>query len=176
MAWTVNTAGAGQPIPKDQEGRYMSNVRDLLSPGESDAATATVLDNNPGMGTETAGRIVDEALKFVAAAAQFRTVPISPSRVVDEGWHALILHTALYAELCERLGGMVHHYPERPDTSRHDDEIMARTVALIGEAGYTPDMELWRSPDRELVTVAASCSHTPKPGGCGPIGPGGPKH
>lgn len=148
----------------------------LLSKDQFDAVTATALGNNPDMDGETARRIVGEGLKFLATAARFRTVPISPSRVVDEGWHALILHTALYADLCTRLGGFVHHFPEPSDPSRHDDEIMARTVALIEEAGYSPDMELWRSPDKELVPVGANCSHTPRPGGCGPIGPEGPRH
>ncbi|MGW7007606.1 glycine-rich domain-containing protein [Streptomyces sp. NPDC054933] len=152
------------------------SARDLLTTTEFDAVLSTVARNNPGMPTETAGQIVEEGLKFVATAAQFRTVRIAPSRVVDEGWHALILHTRLYAALCERLGGFVHHYPEPGDPSRHNDEVMARTVALIGEAGYMPDVGLWRSPDKELVAVAANCSHTPKPGGCGPIGPQGPKH
>ncbi|MET8749113.1 hypothetical protein ABZW32_03355 [Streptomyces sp. NPDC004667] len=49
-------------------------------------------------------RVVVEGLKFVAAAAAGAR-GIAPSRVVDEGWHALILHTAIYNGLCERLGG-----------------------------------------------------------------------
>lgn len=36
-----------------------------------------------------------------------------------------------------------------------------------------PDHELWTGPIRALVSVAANCSHTPIPGGCGPINPGG---
>ncbi|MFB9513839.1 glycine-rich domain-containing protein [Streptomyces purpureus] len=119
-----------------------------------------------------ASRILVEALKFVHAASLFPTVPIAPTREVDEGWHALILHTHLYATLCSRLGRTVHHYPERPDPSRHDPEVVTRTVALIEQAGYTPDAELWTGPDRALVGVAANCSHTPVPGGCGPINPG----
>jgi phage tail protein X len=144
----------------------------LVSATTFDGVTATVLDNNPGMAAATAGRIVTEALKFVATAATFPTVRITPSNVVDEGWHALILHTRPYADLCERLGRFVHHYPERPDPSRHDSDALARTVALIEEAGYTPDHELWTGPTRALVAVAANCSHTPVPGGCGPINPG----
>lgn len=154
----------------------MDDVRDPLTIDEFKGVVATARGNNPGMTNELAERIVCEGLKFVATAAEFRTVPIAPSRVADEGWHALILHTALYAELCGRLGGFVHHYPERPGTSRHDDEAMERTVALIEEAGYRPDAELWQSPDKELVTVAAPFWHTPKPGGCGPIDPKGPQH
>ncbi len=83
-----------------------------------------------------------------------------------------LLHTRVYAELCDRIGGFVHHYPERPDPTRHDADAPGRTVALIEEAGYTPDRELWTGPTRALVAVAANCSHTPVPGGCGPINPG----
>lgn len=152
-----------------------SEVRTLFTAAEFDGVVATVKGNNPGMADGLAGRIVAEGPKFVAAAAQFRTVPISPARVVDEGWHAFILHTALYAELRGRLGGFVHHYPETPETSRHDDDAIARTVAPIEEAGYALEMELWQGEKRELVTVAAPFWHTPRPGGCRPIGPEGPR-
>ncbi|GGZ45886.1 hypothetical protein GCM10010371_01160 [Streptomyces subrutilus] len=67
--------------------------------------------------------------------------------------------------------------PDRPSLPRaagpvrHDD-VLTRTVALIEQAGYTPDAELWVGPKRSLVSVAATCPHTPVPGGCGPINPG----
>ncbi|MFH8379842.1 glycine-rich domain-containing protein [Kitasatospora sp. NPDC018058] len=150
----------------------MHDVRALLTPECFEGVTATVIDNDPGMAASHAERLVTEALKFVAAAATFPTVSITPSKQVDEGWHALILHTRPYAGLCDRLGGFVHHYPERPDPTRHDPDVLARTAALIEEAGYTPDYELWTGPTRALVAVAANCSHTPAPGGCGPINPG----
>ncbi|MFG3041892.1 glycine-rich domain-containing protein [Streptomyces sp. NPDC048330] len=145
-----------------------NNPRTLLH----DAALSSVVDNNPGMTPDIADRIVTEALKFVHAAALFPTIRIAPTRIVDEGWHALILHTHTYATLCSRLGRTVHHYPERPDTSRFGPTILTRTTALIEQAGYTPDPALWTSPDKQLTTVAAGCSHTQKPGGCGPINPG----
>lgn len=62
-------------------------------------------DNNPDMNDATAQRIVTEALKFVAAAAQFPTVKITPSNVVDEGWHALILHTYCTRSCVNGWGG-----------------------------------------------------------------------
>lgn len=148
------------------------DITTLLTSEQCADVTATVVDNNEGIDPKIARRIVAEGITFVATAAQFPTVSITPSRVVDEGWHALILHTALYANLCEQLGMFVHHYPERPDQSRHDEGALARTVALIEEAGHTVDRELWTAPTRTLVPVAANCSHTPKPGGCGPIRPG----
>jgi hypothetical protein len=132
----------------------------LLTAGQHGDVVATVLDNNTGMEEPMAQRIVDEALKYVATCAQFRTAGIVPSRVVDEGWHALILHTALYEQLCEQLGGFVHHYPERPDPNRFDALIIDRTTSLIVEAGYSVDYDLWTAPERELVSVAASCQHS----------------
>jgi hypothetical protein len=147
--------------------------RALLTDAQFNDVRATVLDNNPGMDPDMAGRLVVEALKFVSAAAQFPTVPITPTREVDEGWHALILHTHLYATLCSRLGRTVHHYPERPEQTRHNPDALTRTVALIEQAGYTVDRDLWVGPEKSLVTVAAPAFHTPMPGGCGPINPGG---
>ncbi len=154
--------------PERPPGGDDPSVRRLLGDEQFNGVVFTVLDNNPGMADGTAERIVTEALKFVATARTFPTARVTPSNVVDEGWHALILHTDVYAELCGKLGGFVHHYPER-----HDEAALIRTVALIEEAGYTPDHELWTGPTRALVSVAANCSHTPVPGGCGPINPGG---
>ncbi|MCS0601284.1 hypothetical protein NX794_08575 [Streptomyces sp. LP11] len=151
----------------------MHDVRALLTPDGFGGVVATVRDNDPYVTDAMAQRIVTEALKFVAAAAQFPAVKITPSNVVDEGWHALILHTNLYEKLCDRLGRFVHHWPERPDAERHDPHALTRTVALIEQAGFSVDSELWARPAKTLVAVTANCSHTPKPGGCGPINPGG---
>lgn len=158
--------------PKPSTVGTVTNPRALLSDAEFNGVLHTVLDDNPGMDISMGSRIVVEALKFTAAAAWFPAVRIAPTREVDEGWHALILHTHLYARLCRQLGRFVHHFPERPAPSRHDPDVMTRTVALIEQAGYAPDAELWTGPGKALVTVAANCSHTPVPGGCGPINPG----
>ncbi|MFH9420422.1 glycine-rich domain-containing protein [Streptomyces sp. NPDC017529] len=145
-------------------------ARALLPASEFLAVSETVATGNRGMPLRTAERILVQALAFVATAARCRSAAIAPSRVVDEGWHALILHTETYAALCARLGGFVHHYPQPPDPQRQRQSVIDRTTALIGEAGYVIDGELWRVPAEETVPVAADCGHTP-PGGCGPIGP-----
>ncbi|MEU8621006.1 hypothetical protein [Streptomyces sp. NPDC048623] len=137
-------------------------VRDaasLLTQEEFDGVAATVLDNNKDMAEPDAGRIVEEALKFVAAAAMFPG-GMRPSRVVDEGWHALILHTRVYQTLCRRLGRFVHHVPERPDPARHGLTALEHTQARIAEAGYEVDRALWLGPSNGSVTVAATCEHT----------------
>ncbi|GAA2959635.1 hypothetical protein GCM10020227_28560 [Streptomyces flavovirens] len=121
----------------------------------------TVVDANPAMSVELAARVVEEALKFVAACSRNPGVGLAPSRVVDEGWHALILHTAVYAELCDELGSFVHHFPGY-DPTTYDPDVLNRTRHLIGELGYTADPELWGPPTDELAaSVAAKCQHAP---------------
>lgn len=135
------------------------NPRDLLTASAFEAVAATVQSNNPGMDVDVAERITAEALKFVAAAAVERGRGLRPSRTVDEGWHALILHTKVYAKLCARLGRFVHHVPERRDPTRHDAGALDRTQAAITAVGYRPDMTLWLGPTVG-VPVAADCEHS----------------
>ncbi|MCF3131245.1 glycine-rich domain-containing protein [Streptomyces olivochromogenes] len=123
----------------------------------------TVMDANLDMPGEMAGRIVEEALKFVAACSHNRGVGLAPSRIVDEGWHALLLHTAMYKKLCEQLGGaFVHHYPGY-DPTTYDPPILDRTREAIAELGWDADPQLWGPPsDETLVSVAAKCQHAPE--------------
>ncbi|MGF1428756.1 hypothetical protein [Kitasatospora sp. LaBMicrA B282] len=139
------------------------NPEDLLVPEDCERVVATVLDNNKfsGMDDETARRIVREALKFVAACGEHRDRSLAPSRVVDEGWHALILNTRVHAELCGRFGGLVHHYPQRPDPRRCSGAVVQRTLDAIEASGYRPDRKLWGDPQTGKVVVAANCQHTP---------------
>ncbi|MFC9946708.1 glycine-rich domain-containing protein [Streptomyces pratensis] len=136
-------------------------ARALITDAEFTSCRSTVMDANPDMPEEMAGRIVEEGLKFVAACATNPTTGLAPSRIVDEGWHALILHTALYAELCERLGSFVHHFPGY-DPTDYDPPIIDRTRETIAALGYSADPEFWGPPsDETLVSVAAKCQHAP---------------
>jgi hypothetical protein len=105
-------------------------------------------------------RIVVQALAFVAAAAVTDS-PISPSRTVDEGWHALILHTRVYRWLCERVGRFLHRVPQHPGPSRFDPEWRDRSLDAIRAAGYMVDSGLWRDPRSKAHQVAALCQHRP---------------
>ncbi|MFD7262067.1 hypothetical protein [Streptomyces sp. NPDC059874] len=140
----------------------------MLSADDFMAVTATVAKDNPETDWAMAERVTLEAIKFVAVAAGDAR-GIAPSRVVDEGWHALILHTAIYKSLCERLGGgFVHHYPELPDSTRYDPGFIERTIGAIELAGFAVNRELWTGPTDGIVQVVASCQHSPN---CGPIQP-----
>ncbi|MEU1805875.1 hypothetical protein [Streptomyces sp. NPDC019937] len=137
----------------------MRDVTALLGRPQRAEVIGTVLRNNPGMDEGMAGRIVDEAVKFVAAAAD-ASRPLAPSRVVDEGWHALILHTRIYRQLCERVGAFVDHIPEAPDPERRDPEALSRTQWRIVEAGFPVDDALWLAPTDQSIPVAADCQHS----------------
>lgn len=145
-----------------------AEARSLITEAEFAGVTATVQDNSPDLAADVAERIVEEALKFMAACAVTPGGGLKPSRVVDEGWHALILHTGVYAGLCERLGRFVHHVPERPDVTRHDPGALDRTQQAIVDAGFEPDLTLWLAPTDKSIPVAANCEHSePPPAGCG---------
>ncbi|MFJ2174304.1 hypothetical protein ACIOHE_15500 [Streptomyces sp. NPDC087851] len=153
------------------------DARDLLTAEELAAVSATVQRNNLGMSIELAERITLEAVKFEAACASQPNARLKPSRVVDEGWHALILHTRVKARVAGRLGLFVHHVPEAPDASRHDPDALTRTQEAIEAAGYTPEPALWVGPSDTSIPVAAHCEHSPPPpegtctGDCSNTGP-----
>ncbi|MGW0748401.1 glycine-rich domain-containing protein [Streptomyces sp. NPDC002587] len=141
-----------------------SNPRALLSDAQFNAVLATIVDDNPGMDLSIAGRILTDALAYLATAAR-TDQPLVPSRVVDVGWHSLLLHTGIYRDLCGRLGAFVHHYPERPDPSRFDEGAIERTIDAMQTAGYTVDIDLWRAAPDDRFSVAASCGQHSGPDG-----------
>ncbi|MGI5349817.1 hypothetical protein ACQEU8_16735 [Streptomyces sp. CA-250714] len=149
------------PVQHDTAAPAETGARHLLPAGQFAAAARTIRTNNPGMSEDIAERITAEALAFVATAAQPHDGGLRPARTVDEGWHALILHTRIYAALCDHLGGFVHHIPEPPDPSRHDASELDRTQQAITAAGYRTDPLLWLPPRDRTIPVAADCEHGP---------------
>ncbi|MFJ2780933.1 MULTISPECIES: hypothetical protein [unclassified Kitasatospora] len=136
---------------------------DLLTPEEFEGVAATVRDSNPGMEHHLSRRIVAEALAFLSTVAKCPRVGIAPSPAVDEGWHALVLDTLLYARLCTGLGGFIHHRPERPEEATYDATVSGRTLAAMAGCGYAADLSLWVGPEDGGVIVAAKAWHSPQP-------------
>lgn len=151
------------PQPDPPGGPLPVLARLLITDQQFTSCRSTVMDANPEMSQEMAARIVEEGLKFVAACSKNPGVALAPSRIVDEGWHALLLHTAMYADLCTSLGGnYVHHYPGY-DPTNYDPSVLDRTRAAIAGLGYKADVELWSPPTNQtLVSVAAKCQHAPE--------------
>ncbi|WP_432090324.1 glycine-rich domain-containing protein [Streptomyces sp. NRRL F-5630] len=104
--------------------------------------TADHPDITPGM----AQRIVNQTLAFVATSGRTPGQGMSPSRLVDIGWHTFILHTVDYARYCERVASrFVHHVPTENagETPGEAAAVLTRTMSAIEDAGFTLDTELW---------------------------------
>ncbi|MFJ2212645.1 hypothetical protein ACIQVO_17320 [Streptomyces sp. NPDC101062] len=138
------------------------DARSLLTDEQFAGVVATVQRANPGMATTLAERITLEGLKFVATAADRTSGRLAPSTLVDEGWHALILHTRVYADLNARLGGrFVDHVPQPPNpTHPQVPGILAFTQVAITAAGFQVDEELWQPGPK----ASADCQHVPNCG------------
>ncbi|WP_424211273.1 hypothetical protein ACN20G_03725 [Streptomyces sp. BI20] len=139
MSVPVPPCSSRQPEP----GGPSASARPLLAAPVFAEVVHTVLDARPDLDRDRAERIVDEALKFVVAAARFPLSRLVPTPEVDTGWHALILHTRAYRALCSWLGHHVDHWPEGTGPGVSDPGAPARTVELIRRSGYVPDPELW---------------------------------
>ncbi|MFG2952948.1 glycine-rich domain-containing protein [Streptomyces sp. NPDC048291] len=123
--------------------------------------------DEPEISSETARRIVGRAAAFVAASGRQPGQSLAPSKPVDYGWHAFILHTVDYAEFCDQVAGrFVHHVPTADDYQAPGEAQSARerTVAAITAAGYTVDPDLW--PDMADCTQCHDgCTDSPNSGG-----------
>jgi hypothetical protein len=91
-----------------------------------------------------AERVVEQALIFLKACADHPGSRLSPTKSVDHGWYAFILHTEEYVRFCDRVAGRyIHHRPTGDDNSGPGATSAARTVRALRLTGYLIDDELW---------------------------------
>lgn len=139
------------------------NGRGVIGPDLADRLAARITADHPGFDLPFAERIVDQTGAFLAACSTNREEPLTPSPVVDLGWHTFILHTRDYAAFCERVAGrFLHHVPETPE--QHEQGKAAaqreRTLNAITAAGYTVDAELWPAAAK-CTQCHAGCTDSP---------------
>ena len=149
---TVTTA---QPTLYDPE---------TLVPAALFTKLAARVERDAKVDREHAERIMRQALAFLVACARNPEVPLSPSKAVDHGWHAFILHTREYADFCGRIAGhFIHHAPEDPGGERVDAVARnERTVEVMRRSGLPVDEELW---DVGLAACSANCEKCCSGGG-----------
>ncbi|MGW6719395.1 glycine-rich domain-containing protein [Streptomyces sp. NPDC054995] len=137
----------------------------LLTPEMRGILVANMLHKFPEMGAEFAHRGVGQMLAFLAAGVD-SPEPVSPSPMVDDFWHAFLLHTKAYREFCtDRLCKFVDHQPGFLDRDEHGGgkALRARTVDAITAAGYMVDPEFW--PELDIADCSqchANCHNSPK--------------
>ncbi|KJE23716.1 hypothetical protein FF36_01901 [Frankia torreyi] len=136
--------------------------RDLIPQKLYTRLVARLEADHPEVGDD-AGRIIDQALAFLAACGPTLDRGLRPSRAVDLGWHTFLLFTKDYALFCRKVAGtFIHHAPDdRPvsagacapepegcqaggDLSGHPGSMrIARTVRAIERLGYQLEPDLW---------------------------------
>ncbi|MBK9493922.1 MAG: hypothetical protein IPO08_05155 [Xanthomonadales bacterium] len=113
--------------------RRVPELEDLLAYRNEDAIYSFL--RKFALSTQEADVIFADMLRFLwmnqrlRASENSETVPIDgPLRIIDEMWHAFILHTRSYAEFCEKyFGRFLHHQP----ALRGEHESHRQVVASI---------------------------------------------
>jgi hypothetical protein len=115
------------------------------------------VEQDANVDRERAERIMRQALAFLTACARNPQASLTPSRSVDHGWHAFILHTREYAEFCDRVAGhFIHHEPEDPE----EEHVMGRhatTADLMRRSGLPVDEELWSAGEGNCSANCERC-------------------
>ncbi|MCW2948527.1 MAG: hypothetical protein JWR24_5244 [Actinoallomurus sp.] len=109
---------------------------------------------------QLAERIMRQALAFLLACARNPDTPLAPSRTVDKGWHAFILHTREYADFCQDVAGrFIHHAPDdEPDGDRIDTAARTEmTVDVMRQTGLPVDEELWSGHQASCSSKCQGC-------------------
>jgi hypothetical protein len=155
--------------------------RSLVDP-ELFARLSSRIVTDYGMRRLAAERIMDQTLAFLGTCA-VSTALLSPSAIVDIGWHTFILHTRDYREFCDRVAGrFIEHVPtddtngrcqqcngcqdEPPpsgDGKAHTSALNASCTALaVAEAGFVVDDLLWASTG-QCSQCKDGCHNDPPP-------------
>ncbi|MFF2367217.1 glycine-rich domain-containing protein [Streptomyces sp. NPDC058122] len=146
------------------EKRAGTDARSLISTEMRETLVDNMRAKFPQLTEEKADRGVGQMLAFLAAC-DYADRPLSPSPLVDDFWHAFLLHTKAYVEFCEqRFGRFLHHQPGFLDKEEHGGgkALRALTVDSITLAGYEIDMEFW--PELDIADCSqchANCSDSP---------------
>jgi hypothetical protein len=139
--------------------------RDLISPRMHARLTRRIIADH-GMDPAMAERIMGQALAFLQACAVNPGGGLAPSDQVDKGWHAFILHTADYAEFCQRVAGrFIHHRPTDPGQEDDGGAAIHATLTAMRAAGLPVDEDLWPSAaecESKCHQCHAGCHDSPK--------------
>lgn len=92
-----------------------------------------------------AERVMNETFGFIVACGRYPHMRLSPSALVDKGWHTFILYTHEYTSFCEKVAGrFVHHSPNDVPGVNATSSI-TRTVVAMRLLGPVDEM-LWVNP------------------------------
>ena len=169
---TFNSGPVATELLKAAEIRTRSAARRNDHPVLFDRAVWRLVKE--GFDGALAVRAVNEAWAFLELCVD-SAAPLTPTPIVDTAWHATILHTRQYAELCRNLGasGLIHHEPF--DHPRPQDRgVLGATVRAFQASGIPYDPEFWEitgslmgeaceGQECMVDTCTGTCKCTPTP-------------
>ena len=172
--FTTPDLGPTNRIAELQATKTSALLRDVL--GYENPSVIHRLVNKDGYAPEEAATIFDDVKRFLFLAAT-TTEPLAPTKRLDDGWHAFILHTLDYMKFCDCFfGRYIHHLPNPPGTPKGDGSLLRRThelaVAMFGTAsenwairpaGYSPPEGCVETDDPRRAmapTASEDCSPT----------------
>jgi len=89
----------------------------------------------------TPDELLVEVLKFMYLVSRFE-IKLTPSIIVDYGWHEFILFTKLYERFCkEILGQFIHHTPDA-DIAANNRNFLKTIQHYIKLFGKPPE-DIW---------------------------------
>lgn len=96
-----------------------------------------------------------ECLKFLYLAGNANNnEKLTPSIIVDETWHGLILFTASYQQFCQQFyGAFIHHHPGGDEASNHK-QLQFTLYALQAQFGKL-DSTIW--PTDAVLDITGQC-------------------
>jgi hypothetical protein len=93
-----------------------------------------------------AERILDQALGFLMVVSLNPGRTFCPSKMVDIGWHAFLMHTRDYIAFCNKVNGQyIHHEPTAVEIVVPQTGGVIETVRAMKANSIVVDEELWTS-------------------------------
>ncbi|MTI32662.1 glycine-rich domain-containing protein [Xanthovirga aplysinae] len=135
-----------------------------------EAWTDTLLEKNPILGKKldklpideriTPRELFIEVIKFLYLVSAFQ-IRLTPSLIVDLGWHEFILFTKAYEKFCHlKLGKFIHHTPDDDKSSNNRNYIKTIQCYIIffGE----PPVPIWGEVSKKewIDSQCGSCQPT----------------
>lgn len=121
-----------------------------------------------GMNRPLVERIMDQALGFLKLISLCPGRTFCPSKKVDIGWHAFLMHTRDYIAFCNRINGQyIHHEPTPVEIVVAQTGGVAETVRSMKANSIFVDDALWAGVGRDAVDGSCSANGTCGGGGTG---------
>jgi hypothetical protein len=126
-------------------------------------AASQVIARELSIGPVEAQDLCDELGRFFCAVVSHDTM-LTPSRAIDDAWHALMSDSKIHAEFCIAVcGSQVQHLPGQATTDDY-----RRTLAIMRELRDDRLSDYW--PSEPAEELAAQCrGGNPAAPDCGAI-------